>query len=83
MDVLVLALFFRATLVLADMTNDGVNPEHGLQYGQTAVPSRVCKFFFFVRLNPFKKLLTYTVCFLDCGRTACIILLHFEAVALR
>lgn len=45
MDVLVLALLFRATLVLADMTNDGVNPEHGLQYGQTTVPLRVYKFF--------------------------------------
>ena len=26
------------------MTNGGVNPEHGLQYGQTTVPSRVCIF---------------------------------------
>ena len=27
---------------------------------------------FFVRWNSFKKLLTYTVCFLDCEKTACI-----------
>lgn len=68
---------FRATLgglrkkmpvlVEAGMINDGVNPEYGLR--------------FFVRWNPFKRLLTYTVCFLDCGRTTCIYYSFFKVMA--
>jgi len=41
------------------MTNDGVDPEHGFQQEQTTNPLRAC-IVFFVRWNPFKKLLTYS-----------------------
>lgn len=82
MDVLVLALFFRATLVLADMTNDGVNPEHELQYGQTAVPSRVCKFFFFCKVESFQETAHLHSLFSRLWEDR-LYLLHFEAVALR
>ena len=81
MDVLVLALFVRATLVLADMTNDGVNPEHGLQYGQTTVPSRVCKFFF-CKVESFQETAYLHSLFSRLWEDR-LYLLHFEAVALR